>query len=300
MFARRNSATLIIIWIILLGVGIFWYMKDTNRLAAAIEQQKSSKRLLEESQKEIKRLTQVETIHEDVSHQWRDRPKRIISAEEPSFTLSYLNWIMQTNNLNIYYDFVLNSKNKKGDVTQFIYTLTGEGNYRDINKMLWLITYEPILYIIESINLKKNSDNSEYVEFSIKLKGFTVDSKTDVNEDFTESHFNLDEIYTAGIDIFQPLVVQKPVERKTAIEEKPTLPAKLPGQIDVEKASLKAVTANSIFLTEGSSGLKELKLGDEVYLGKLVNINQTRNEAEFIITKFGRSQRVVLTIDQRN
>ncbi len=302
MFAKRNSLTLVLIWIVILAVGTFWYFQDVKKLTAALTQQKNSKRLLEESQKEIRRLTDVETTHTDISHNWQERPKRIISAEEPAFTLSYLNWILQSNNLNIYYDFVLNSKTQKDDVTEFTYTLTGEGTYRDLNRMLWHITYEPILYVINSFILDQTSQDSEYLRFTIKLKGFTVESKEEADETFVDYTQSSGNVYIPNIDVFKPLVNAPPPPKKTFVAKekvKPTLPKKQPGEINVENASLKAVTANSIFLSEGSSGLKELKLGSSVYLGKLVRIDQQRNEAEFIITKFGKSQRIVLTIDQR-
>lgn len=304
MFAKRNSLTLALLWIVILAVGTFWYFQDVKKLKAALTQQKASKRLLEESQKEIRRLTDVETVHGDISHEWQERTKRIISAEEPAFTLSYLNWILQSNNLNIYYDFVLNSKNQKDDVTEFIYTLTGEGTYRDINRMLWHITYEPILYVINTFVLSQTKDNAEYLQFRMQLKGFTVDSNAEADESFADYTASSGNAYMPKIDIFKPLVSPKPPPRKTpasgpVVKAKPTLPAKQPGEINVENSTLKAVTANSIFLSEGSGVLKELKLGSSVYLGKLVRIDQQRNEAEFIITKFGKSQRVVLTIDQR-
>ncbi|MFQ6113251.1 MAG: hypothetical protein ACE5NG_04075 [bacterium] len=299
MFARRNSLTLAALWILLLIIGVFWYVKDTRKLVYVHKEQRNLSNLLSKSQEEIKRLTEVEKIHDELREQWLNAPKVIISADEPSFSLSYINWISSINNLTLDYDFVLNEKKKSGNFTKFVYTLSGEGTYNDIYKLIWYLTYEPILYKINSINLSRPNSNSELLKFSVKLQGFTVDSESEISEEFSQKSSTNGKTVRPQYDIFSPLVKPKPVAVKAPKPEKAKLPPKLPGQIDVEKATLKAVTNNSIFISEGSGAVVELKIGDPVYLGRLVGINQKTNEAEFIITKFGKSQRIILGIDHR-
>ncbi|MFQ5864308.1 MAG: hypothetical protein ACE5IW_03670 [bacterium] len=299
MFARRNSITLGVIWILLLVIGIFWYIKDTRKLFDVLKEQSNLSSLLSESQAEIKRLTEVEKIHEELRERWLNAPKVIISADEPSFSLSYINRISSVNNLSLEYDFVLNEKKKTGNFTKFVYTLSGEGTYNDIYKLIWYLTYEPILYKINSIELSRSDPDSDLLKFNMKLQGFTVDSDSEIGEEFSELRTTNGKAVPRQYDIFSPLVKPKPVVVETPKPAKPKLPPKLPGQIDVEKATLKAVTNNSVFISEGNSGVVELKIGDPVYLGRLVGINQKTNEAEFIITKFGKSQQIILGIDQR-
>ena len=298
MFAKRNSLTLAVVWLMLLTVGIVWYTKDARQLVDVLEQEKKIKKSLATSQAQIARLTQVETMHEKLSEQWSDSPKRIISAEEPAFTLSYINWIVSSNELDIYYDFVLNEKIKSGDYTKFVYTLTGEGTYNDINKMIWCLTYEPILYKINNITLRRSNENSELLRFNLKLQGFTVESQIETAEDFNHVGLSSIDDYQDQHDIFEPLVRLATAKRSDRLRN--ALPPKQPGQIDVEKASLKAVTNNSVFLSEGNTGLIELKVGDEVYLGRLIDINQEVNEAQFLINKSGKSQRITLRINERD
>jgi hypothetical protein len=303
VFARRNSVTLAAIWLLLLVIGIFWYTKDTREHVTRIEELQQARQTLKESRQQIQRLTKVETDHEETNQKWQTAPKRILSAEEPAFTLSYINWIISSNNLsNIYYDFKLNEKKQVNNHTEFIYTLNGEGTYNDIFRMIWYITYEPILYKIQSLSLRNKSDNSEYIAFTMKLQGFTVASSSEEEIDDTMYYRPADSrAVVANMDVFRPLISQRPIMTvKKNADVKPTLPPKLPGQIDVEKASLKAVTNNSIFISEGGGSVIELNIGDSVYLGRLVRIDQTTNQAEFIITKFGKSQRKVLRINERN
>jgi hypothetical protein len=255
---------------------------------------------LRKSQEEIRRLTDIEKKHEALKAQSLSLSKKIISADEPSFSLSYINWIMSKNNLNIDFDFVLNEKKNLGQYTKFVYTLTGEGTYNDIYNLIWRLTYEPILYNIISITLKKTKGDSNLLKFNIRLEGFTVESEFEIIEDLAQLRSTNHKVVGIQKDIFMPLVKpERVVVTKAPRKIKPKLPPKLPGQIDVEKATLKAVTNNSIFITEGKSGLVELKVGDSVYLGRLVKINQKTNEAEFVISKFGKTQRIVLGIDYR-
>lgn len=59
-------------------------------------------------------------------------PKKLLNAEEPAFSLSYINWLIQVHNLDLDFDFYLNDKNPQAEFTAFSYTLNGEGKYRDI------------------------------------------------------------------------------------------------------------------------------------------------------------------------
>lgn len=304
MFAKRNSATLAIIWLLILIVGIFWYFRDSRRLSEAVAEEKQVRTTLAESQSEVRRLTDVETIHRELKEKWEGAPKRIISAEEPAFTLNYLSWLVNSNNLNIYYDFVVNARKETDDVTQFTYTLTGEGPYDDVNKLIWHLTYQPVLYIVNNIGLSRRSRDSDYVGFNMKLNGFTVDRKSETYDQVED--FEGRRLPSPGRihDIFKPVIQPKPVARTTAppkrvAPSKPQLPARKPGEIDVSKASLKAVTPGSVFIADETGKVKQLELGASVYLGRLVRINQERNEAEFILTKFGKQERVVLSIDAR-
>ncbi len=297
MFARRNSLTLAVVWIIFLSVGSFWYFRDANRLLGALSEQAETRETLKRSRTEIGRLTVVETAHDTLNSQWQKAPKRIISADEPSFTLAYLNWILTANKLNIYYDFVLNSKNESQNVIKFTYTLTGEGSYDDINRLIWHLTYEPILYQIQSLNLRVGAEEG-FRRFTMTLEGYSVKGQASVDENFSESAGGVALGYKRQGDIFRAIAGKRVARSKT--REVNALPKKKPGEIDISKASLKAVTPNAVFISEAGGPLKQVRVGDRVYLGNLVAINQQKNQAEFMISKRGRAERVILTIDGRN
>ncbi len=299
MFARRNSLTLGLIWLVLLVVGLFWYVKDTRRLEAAYREEKQAREELERSQNEIRRLTDVETLHEELKQKWLNEPKVILAADEPSFTLSYLNWIMSTNSLIIDFDFTLNGKREDKKHTEFTYTLNGEASYQDLHKLVWYLTYGPILYQIYDLNMRRQGADTDLLRFTMRLRGFTVTSQSDSLDDLHELRKPLTAKLGAHSDIFAPRIKPTPKVVVKA-KPKPKLPPKRPGEIDVEKAKIRAITGNSVFISEGGSGLVELKVGDPVYLGKLVRIDLKNSRAIFRITKFGRSHEITLGIDQRN
>ena len=296
MFAKRNSITLAALWLILLIIGVFWYINDTRSLVAMIKEQVELSSALKESQKEIKRLVTIEKKHSELNDRWLISEKKIISADEPAFSLSYINWIMSRNNLPIDFDFTLNSKRKTKNHTTFVYTLNGEGSYNNIMRLIWYLTYEPILYQINSISLRRTSKGQDFLIFNIKLRGYSVENELEL-DGYSELTPTLQTDIESHHDIFNPLVKPQPKIVKREVVKR-TLPPKKPGEVDVEKATLKAITSNSIFITHGG-GLKELKIGDAVYLGKLIGINQGANEATFVITKFGRSQSITLALDYR-
>jgi hypothetical protein len=296
MFAKRNSITLAALWLILLIIGVFWYINDTRSLVAMMKDQVELSSALKESQKEIKRLVTIEKKHSELNDRWLISEKKIISADEPAFSLSYINWIMSRNNLPIDFDFTLNSKRKEKSHTTFVYTLNGEGSYNNIMKLIWYLTYEPILYQINSISLRRTSKGQDFLIFNIKLRGYSVENELEL-DGYSELTPTLQTNIESHHDIFNPLIKPQPKIVKREVVKR-TLPPKKPGEVNVEKATLKVVTNNSIFITDGG-GLKELKVGDAVYLGKLIGINQGTNEATFVITKFGRSQSITIALDYR-
>lgn len=298
MFAKRNSLTLAILWVVLLVGGLFWYFSEAGRLVEAREEHQRLLKQLEDSRSEIRKFAQVEQTYNNLQDAWLNTPKKIISADEPSFSLSYVNWIMTSNYLEIDFDFVLNSKQPLKNYTRFVYTLSGEGTYSDIYQLIWHLTYEPILYKINAITLRRKTADSDLLSFNIKLEGYTAENQVQMVEDFSQWRLASHETIAGPRDIFEPLIRPRPVvKERPAAPSKPKLPPKKPGEIDVEKATLQAVTNNSIFIREGNGKMVELKLGDPVYLGRLVRINQETNQAEFEITKFGRTERIVLGID---
>ncbi len=296
MFAKRNSITLAALWLILLIIGIFWYINDTRSLVAMMKEQVELSSVLKDSQKEIKRLVSIENKYTELNELWLNSDKKIIAADEPAFSLSYINWIMSRNNLPIDFDFTLNSKGKAESHTKFVYTLNGEGSYKNIMRLIWYLTYEPILYQINSINLRRTSKGQDFLQFNIKLQGYSVENDLEL-DGYSELVPTSQSDLSSHYDVFNPLIKPKPkiIKREVVI---PKLPPKKPGEINVEKATLKAITNNSIFITDGGD-LKELKVGDAVYLGKLIGINQSTNEATFVLTKFGQSQSITLSLDYR-
>jgi len=296
MFAKRNSITLAALWLILLIIGIFWYINDTRHLVAMMKGQVELSSALKESQKEIKRLVSIEKKHTELKDRWLSSEKKIISADEPAFSLSYINWIMSRNNLPIDFDFTLNSKDKAKNHTRFVYTLNGEGSYNNIMRLVWYLTYEPILYKINSISLSRTSKGQDFLKFNLRLQGYSVENEIELDGYSALTPTPQTEAISS-YDAFNPLVKPKPKMVKREVV-KQTLPPKKPDEINVEQASLKAITNNSIFITDGGD-LKELKVGQAVYLGKLIGINQSTNEATFVITKFGQSQSITLALDYR-
>ena len=78
MFAKRNSITLAALWLILLIIGIFWYINDTRNLVEMMKEQVVLSSTLKDSQKEIKRLVSIEKTYSELNEHWLDADKKII------------------------------------------------------------------------------------------------------------------------------------------------------------------------------------------------------------------------------
>ena len=81
MFAKRNSITLAALWLILLIIGVFWYINDTRNRVAMRKEQGDLSLELKASQKEIKRLVIIEKTHSELSQKWLNSTKKIYVIE---------------------------------------------------------------------------------------------------------------------------------------------------------------------------------------------------------------------------
>jgi hypothetical protein len=298
MYAKRNTITIGILWVLLLAIGIFWYSKENKKTKLLKVKQKQLSQQLDGSLEIARTLEKVEQEYRLLREKWELSPKQIIAADEPSFSLSYLNWLVNKYNVPLEFDFELKNISVNGDILTFSFQLRGEGSYNDLYRLVWFLAQNPLLYQIESFLIKQSRNSNNLIEFSLQIKGFSSTQKLDSGQEFS---FDSIRPVTQNIqfyDAFKPIYRVQPATRTDNMfrRQMPRITPKLvdPGLINIEEATLQAVTNDRAYLKDRNGKLVSLKIGDKVRYGRMQSINYKKSEVEFLLEQHGSTQKVTL------
>jgi len=297
MYAKRNSITIAVLWVILVVIGIFWYSNENKKLKSLRVKNSKLQKQLDGSLEIIKALETVESQYRALKERWSQAPKQIIAAEEPSFSLYYLNWLINSYKIPVEFDFELKNTSNNRDILTFSFLLSGEGSYHDLYRLIWFINDNPILYQIESFNLSQSGEG-DLLKFSMVIKGFSLVHKLDSGQEFDFTTLKPVVQRIQFHDAFKPLYRdQKPKQTANIFRQNvPKIKPKVidPKLVDIESATLQAVANGCAYIKDNKGKLLTLKVGDKVRFGSLISINQKKSEVKFTLNKNGTTKTVIL------
>jgi hypothetical protein len=298
MHAKRNSITLGILLLVLLTIGVFWYNKDNKTIKALKIRNTKLRQKLDGSIEIMKALEAVESEYRVLKEKWSHAPKQIVAAVEPSFSLYYLNWLVNNYRVPVEFDFELKDIRKKNDLLTFRFLLAGEGSYQDLYRFIWFITENPLLYQIESFSIKQSNDSVNLIGFSMLIKGFSSTQSWGSGREYSFTMMRSAVQNMQFHDVFKPLYqIQKPTQRANIVRRdvpkiKPITVD--PTLVDIETAALQAVANERAYIKAKNGKLLTLKSSEKVRFGTLTSINQKRSEVEFVLNKNGVIKTVIL------
>jgi Tfp pilus assembly protein PilO len=281
-YSKRNNLTITGILLLLVIIGFFWYRSEAQALD---EVHQENALLLQQLQGDLEvsdTFGQFKVERDSLEKKLVRSSKKLINAKEPTFSLSYINWLIENYGINLDFDFYLNEKKNGKRYKTFIYTLNGEGDYPNFCSLIWYITKNPILYNIKNVNLKRSDSNPDLLNFTVMLEGYSVSEAWESGDDLAMVSSRLNWYSEFGHNAFASGYFTRPEPKPVAVKPaKPRIP-RPSGLIDVEKASLIAIANDKIYLRSKASGkVVSLKVGGRVDRGRLMRINQSMNQAEF-------------------
>ena len=260
--------------------------------------QSALRRLIEVFSHSTRFFVIVEDKYRILMQNWLNSHKKIVAADEPSFSLYYLNWLVNTYNLSLDFDFTLNDMRGNGHISAFDFTLSGDGSYHDLYRLILFLTENPLLYKIESFYLHRKKEDVNLLDFKMQIKGFSLTEKWQSEQEFTFDSIKPIAETVHFYDAFKPLYRKfEPKKASNMFQKKIQKPATKPKDdklIDIEKTSLQAVANGRVYLKDKKGKLITLKIGDKVHLGSLTNINQKKSEVEFVLEEGGATKKVTL------
>lgn len=299
MYETRNSLTIAALVLVVGTAGFLWYRREASQLDRLQARHLDLNKELRLAREAAEKLPGVEKQHAAIQQTWKQAPKKILAVDEPSFSLYYLNWLVAAYDIPIDFDFALNRRAQQGAYTVYTYSVQGEGSYADVYRFIWYITKNPVLYQIRSLEIRQAGTSSR-LRFVLELEGYSMNRAGSL-EPATASSFKSQLVGETVTSIYDAFAIPRSLRprRRVSPPPRPTLPPRPPDLIDVEKASLQAVTQSTVYLRDENGNLVTLSVGDRVYLGRLTRVDLSANEAEFVLNKLGTVQKVILGLGYR-
>ncbi len=298
MYAKRNSLTILAVLLLLSGLGYMWYRSKAQDLARAKAQNQKLTQQLRGELEVAETLVYITAERDSLQRRWRNAPKKLLNAEEPAFSLSYINWLINQHNLDLDFDFYLNEKTQQTEYTAFSYTLNGEGDYRNICSLVWYMTRSPLLYQIKSVTYRRSEGDSKLLNFVIQFEGYSMNKGLEVNSELVMNSPPLDWYGEFDYDAFNsmaPAVIEAKaiVANPAPAVAKPVKPSDQPDLLDIEGASLLAITNDKAYVRARNGKVVAMPVGYQVKNGRLIRLDPRANQVEFSIETGSGSSRLL-------
>ncbi len=297
MYAKRNRLTILVVLLLLSGLGYLWYRSTAKELARAKTQNQSLTQNLRGALEVAETLVYVTAERDSLQRRWRSAPKKILNAEEPAFSLSYINWLINQHGLDLDFDFYLNEKKAHTEYAAFSYTVNGEGDYRNICALVWYMTRSPLLYQIKSVTYRRSDNDRKLLNFVIQFEGYSVNKDWEVKSEVVMTSPPLDWYSEFEYDAFASMAPAA-VEAKPAVASPlPSKPIESPDLMDLEGASLLAIVGDKAYVRARNGKVVTMSIGHQVKNGRLTRVDARLNQVEFIIENGGSSRIVPMKIE---
>ena len=293
-FKIRNTIVLAVVFVIITGGGMFYWMyMQPKQLKAAVKE-------IARIEKELVDLPQTLTAVEDLTNQLADTKRRYDSRskEIPAFDISsqtyaYISKGMDEAGVTAENEFVkigtltFEGTRNFGSIGYNVYQLTdGEAVFENLYKFVYYLENGSRLYKIAWINLEnkeavnpETKETRKYIVFNMELHAYFTNIK-ELNSSLAAKSLTFTQ---SPFDPFEPIILG------AIASEAPT------GELDVNKFDVKAILpGKAIVMYNGD--LMVMHLGDKVWRGFVSRISPGENKVEFTLNEGGIVKKVTKTM----
>jgi hypothetical protein len=275
----RNTIALAVIILLVTIVGVYVTMFYQPKKITQYE--KETKEIVTKLQDNTEQLTQIEESQSklrETLHRWNNRVKEISSSDVSSQTYGYLSDIIDESGAQqLKMNLSLTGTKNEGTVGYNSYKITGTSEFPNIFRFIWLLENGRKLYKIKNLVLQ----SAEVGADSLEQPQISMQYDMDIQAYFTSEA-------TLGMPVMRPDSTPQPIMSNPF---QPSIfqrtPANVRNLVDVDKVSLKATANGKALLMSDDGKLVTLQVGDEVYLGKVTNINPREGMVEFVLNDGG-------------
>ncbi len=291
MHALRTTLIIGAFWLlVILSGGYYVHLSMRSQQKELQAKEKKVREQLEATEELASNLPSVQAELESVKNLWQYRSKAIPREETSHETYDYIDKILTRQKSSLNFDYISAGVLDSAGVRSANYQLVGEAQFVDLYRFIWYVEHLPRYLRINSLQLTENQTVAEdgeniageqWVHFDMSITALSADRQ------------GFDEVQYAA-DINEPKGSHDPFEppAKSVV----TVPANDMQLPNVFESSLKALTPTQAYVLDQSGELKVLNIGDQVYLGSLIDILPDENRAVFNLDQLFPPRQVSLQI----
>lgn len=283
-YAVRNSLILLVVLILFVGGGWSYFYFVQNPEIEKLEQQVSEK------SQELREKRAIANRYSIVLEQFENATFFINNFEKTLYTDSnedkVFDFMNTLNTGNSYTDFAFsfNDSTAQGPYGVMSMNISGEGYYRYLVNFIRKLEYSKPLNKVVELDVTPINDLENYgrVSYSYRLESYY-----NRGTEFGSPSMDIESpTYSSLHNPFFPLI------REIGPNEE--------NLTNIEASELLAISSNRVFLLDQNGELQKIRLGEEVYLGNLTNINLSEGSATFQLNKGGIIERITLEVNNEN
>jgi len=275
----RNSIGLGVIVLLVLLVGgyltIFYQPKQIDK---NVKETKKISSQLQDNSVQMGEIARLQTKLRETLHRWNNRIKEISTSDVSSQTYGYLSDIIgESGAKQLKMDLSLVGTKDEGAIGYNTYRITGTSEFPNIFRFLWLLENGRKLYKIASITIHSDEMTNDSLEYPTIQLSYNMD----INAYFTKEN-------TLAVQVMNPDSTPQPIASNPF---QPSIfrvtPPNVRKLLDIDRISVKATATTKALVMDEAGRLVTLKVGDEVYLGKVAGVYPQDGAVEFILNDGG-------------
>ena len=275
----RNSIALgIIVLLVVLVGGYTTFFYQPKQIDKNIKEKEKITTQLQDNAEQLGMIAQLQTKLRETLHRWNNRIKEISDSDVSSQTFGYLSDIVaESGAQQLRMNLALAGTKNEGAVGYNSYKIEGTSEFPNILRFLWLLENGRKLYKVSSLTIRSEEITSDSLEYPTIQLQYSME----INAYFTKEQ-------TLSMQVMKPDSTPQPI---TSNPFQPSILSATPPNVrklvDVDKISVKATASNKALVMDDQGRLITLKVGDDVYLGKVASVKPQDGTIEFTINDGG-------------
>ena len=287
-YALRNSIIFAILLVAVSAGGFYWVgIRRTGQVNALVERREELRVHLDNISSTLSVYDTTRAQLSRLKARWQARSQTVPATDTPARTLAYIDEFIARADMSVNFDFTFTKRKDRVDYSFNTYVLRGEGRFEEIYALVWYLENGQRFYTVDGLQIEyvepsstKRSARWAWVTFKVIIRAyFEPESRVEDLPPLAESH----RPELRPHNLFRPLITR-------------SLPSNRLGLIEVEGATLSAMTEELAYLVDGSGEMHVLRRGDPVFLGRLTKIDMARSRVEFELNRGGIWGRHTLTV----
>lgn len=278
-FKIRNSIALgVIVLLVSIVGGYVTFFYQPGQIEKNTKEIKKISAQLQDNTLQISSIADLRVKLRETTHRWNNRIKEISESDVSAETFGYLSDIVNESGAQqLKMNLTLSGTKHGGRIGYNSYKLSGTSEFPNILRFIWLMENGRKLFKITNISITSVEEPKDSLEYPV----ISLTYQMDVNAFFTSEK-------SLSMPVMKPDSTPQPI---TSNPFQPSIlsasPMNVRKLVDVEKISVKATAGNKALVMLQDGKLVVLKVGDEVYLGRVTAIHPQEGAVDFTLNDGG-------------